>query len=387
MIKVYLDVSMVMIGTSFTGIPRVLMEIVKRLGEDDEFELQFIEYNQSYDAFRLLKTKEFIDFCKSKTDNRKSIRSNVNIPFDGIEKNSIFFDCDTAWKTRTRRSFLYPILKEKNVKIIPLIYDIISIDYPQFCDRSDVVNFIDYFGASLLYADKIIVTSQDTKDAILLHCVNMDIKIPEIDIIPLGGDFTNKENTEENVQSSIKDIVSQGKYLLMVGTIEPRKNHKVLLDAYQRYLRFKINFVFAGFSGQGMDDFFEKLTSDPDYQNGIYHVDNATDDDIDYLYKNAYALVFPSHIEGYGLPIIEAFIREVPVIASDTNINHEIAGDRALFFGQNNSVELGDIVSDLLDNEEKYKALCERVKGYVPKTWDDTVTELKKSLKGAVVNE
>lgn len=385
--KVYLDVSMVMIGTSFTGIPRVLMEIVKRLAADDEFELVFLEYDQFYDSFRILKTKEFIDFCNTKTDNRKSIRSSEYITFYKIEKNSIFFDCDTAWKTRARRSFLYPILKRRGVKIVPLIYDIISIDYPQFCDHSDVLSFTDYFGASLLYADKIVVTSEDTKDAILLHCVNMDVNIPQIDIIPLGGDFKKKENAEENVQSSIKDIVSKGKYLLMVGTIEPRKNHELLLNAYQRYLRFKINFVFAGFSGQGMDSFFDRLTADPDYQNGIWHVDNATDDDIDYLYKNAFAMVFPSYIEGYGLPIIEAFVREVPVIASDTNINREIAGDRALFFEQNNSVELADIVSDLLDNEEKYKDLCERVKGYIPKTWDDTVTELKKSLKGVEINE
>ena len=382
MIKVYLDVSMVMIGTSFTGIPRVLMEIVKRLGTDGEFDLQFIEYNQFHDSFRLLKTKEFIDFCNTKTDNRKSIRSNNYVTFSTMEENSVFFDCDTAWKTRTRRSFLYPILKKRNIKIVPLIYDIISIDYPQFCDKSDVMNFIDYLGSALNYADKIITTSKDTKDAILMHCINMNFKIPEIDIIPLGGDFKKKENAGENVQSSIKDIVSKGKYLLMVGTIEPRKNHKLLLDAYQRFLRWKINFVFAGFSGQGMDDFFAKLTSDPDYQNGIWHIDNASDDDIDYLYKNAFAMVFPSYIEGYGLPIIEAFVREVPVIASDTNINHEIAGDRALFFEQDNSRELADIVIDLLENEKKYNSFRERVKGYVPKTWDDTVEELKKSLKG-----
>ena len=382
MIKVYLDVSMVMIGTNFTGIPRVLTEIVKRLGTDEEFDLRFIEYSQKKDAFRVLKTPEFVDFCKTKTDNRKSIRSNEYIPFDGIEKNSIFFDCDTAWKTRTRRSFLYPILKQKDVKIVTLIYDIISIDYPQFCDKSDVMNFIDYLGATLLYADKIIVTSQDVKDAILLRCVNMNMKIPAIDIIPLGGDFKKKENAEENVQNSVKEIVSKGKYLLMVGTIEPRKNHKLLLETYQRFLRWKINFVFAGFSGQGMDDFFAELTSDPDYNNGIWHVNNASDEDIDYLYKNAYSMVFPSYIEGYGLPIIEAFVREVPVIAADTNINHEIAGDRALFFEQDNSKELADIVIDLLENEKKYASFRERVKGYVPKTWDDTVTELKKSLKG-----
>ena len=193
-------------------------------------------------------------------------------------------------------------------------------------------------------------------------------------------DFKKKENAEENVQSSIKEIVSKGKYLLMVGTIEPRKNHKLLLETYQKFLRDKINFVFAGFSGQAMEDFFAKLTADPDYQNGIWHVDNASDDDVDYLYKNCYAMVFPSYIEGYGLPIIEAFLREIPVIASDTGINREIAGERAVFFEQDNSEELAGIINNLLENEEEYKALRERVKGYVPKTWDDTAIAIEKQL-------
>ena len=382
MIKVYLDVSMVMIGTSFTGIPRVLMEIVKRLGTDEEFELVFLEYNQFYDSYRVLKNEEFIDFCNTKTDDRKSIRSDEYISYYKLEKGSIFFDCDTAWKARIRRSFLYSALNRSGVKIVTLIYDIISIDYPQFCDQSDVINFVDYFGATLLYADKIIVTSQDTKDAIRSHCLKMYTDIPSIDIVPLGGDFKEQENAEDNVKSEVKEIVSKGKYLLMVGTIEPRKNHKLLLKAYKSYLRYKINLVFAGFSGQGMDDFFADLKSDPDYNNGLWHVKDASDDDIDFLYKNAYAMVFPSYIEGYGLPIIESFVREVPVIAADTNINREIAGDRAVFFEQDNSIELSNVVSDLLDNEQKYNELCERLKDFVPNTWDDTAEEIKKSLKG-----
>ena len=80
----------------------------------------------------------------------------------------------------------------------------------------------------------------------------------------------------------------------------------------------------AGYSGQGMEGFFEKIANDPDCDKGLWHVDNASDDDINYLYKHAFAFVFPSYIEGYGLPLIEAFIREVPVIALTANIGMNI---------------------------------------------------------------
>lgn len=378
--KIYLDVSMVMIGTSFTGIPRVVMELAKRLNEKNEFKLIFLEYNSKMDAYRILKTKEFVDFCDTRSDKRNAIRSDRFITFDEIEENSIFFDCDTVWKTRVRRSFLYPILKKNKVRIVPLIHDVIGIDYPQFCDNSDVANFIDFIGAAFIYADRIIVTSNTTKSAIEAHGERIGIKLPEIEIVPLGGDFKKKTHNNETVKTSVKDIVSKGKYLLMVGTLEPRKNHKLLLETYQQFLRGKINFVFAGFTGQGMDDFFEKLINDPDYGNGIWHIDNASDADIDYLYRNCYSMVFPSYIEGYGLPIIEAFIREVPVIAADNNINREIAGDRARFFTQDNSEELAGIINGLLANEEEYRKLCENAKGYIPKTWDDTATGLINKL-------
>ena len=74
------------------------------------------------------------------------------------------------------------------------------------------------------------------------------------------------------------------------------------------------------------------------------------------------------------------FLREIPVIASDTGINREIAGERAVFFEQDNSEELAGIINNLLENEEEYKALRERVKGYVPKTWDDTAIAIEKQL-------
>ena len=380
--KIYLDVSMVMIGTNFTGVPRVVMELAKRLYNSKKFDINFVEYNQKNDAFRLLDTDGFIKFTETKTDKRNAIRTDKYIPFEEMEEGSIFFDCDTVWKTRVRRSFLYPILKKNGVKVVPFIHDIIGIDYPQFCENSDVMNFIDFIGASLLYADRIIVTTNTTKKAILAQGERMKIDLPDIAIVGLGGDFNRKTTNEENVKAKIKDIAAAGDYFLMVGTIEPRKNHKLLLETYQKHLRGKINLVMAGYSGQGMEDFFEKIANDPDCDKGLWHVDNASDDDINYLYKHAFAFVFPSYIEGYGLPLIEAFIREVPVIASDNDINREVAGERALFFEQDNSEDLAKIINELLSDEEKYKTLRESVKGYKPRTWDETGNNLIKEFEG-----
>ncbi len=380
MIKIYTDVSMIMIGTSFTGIPRVVMELVKRLDKRSELDLVFIEYDANKDAFRILDRNLFVSFCTTKTDKRNDIRTEEFLSFDDFEKGSIFFDCDTVWKTRVKRSFLYPLLKKNGVKIVPFIQDIIGIDYPQFCDKSDVLNFIDFIGASFLYADRILVTSQTTKNALLAHEKNMEVSLPDIGIVPLGGDFLKKNEDASNVSEKIKEAVSAGEYILMVGTVEPRKNHKLLLDCFQKHLRDRINVVIAGYSGQGMNEFFKKLYADPDYGKKIWHIDNANDSEIDYLYKNCFAMVFPSYIEGYGLPIIESFIREVPVIAADNEINREIGGERALYFEQDNSTMIANMLFSLKDSRREYKELKERIKGFVPKTWDETSECVLKEL-------
>ena len=158
----------------------------------------------------------------------------------------------------------------------------------------------------------------------------------------------------------------------MVGTIEPRKNHKVLLDAYENMLKDDINLVIEGYVGQGMEDLISRIENNPNNRKGLWRIESANDEEIDYLYRHAYALSFSSYAEGFGLPLIEAMVRRVPIIASDTPINHEVAGDKAVYFGKDDWKELGDTVLHLLKNEDEYKALVEKTKDYIPPTWEDT---------------
>ncbi|MCR4648764.1 MAG: glycosyltransferase family 4 protein [Lachnospiraceae bacterium] len=382
--KIYIDVSMIMIGTKFTGIPRVTMELAKRFYER-KFDLVLIEYDVKKDKYRIIDTEGFIEFCKDKKGSRNKLRTDRYISFDGFEKDAVFFDVDTVWKTRVRRSFLYPKLKEKEVKIIPFIHDIIGIDFPQFCQTDDVMNFVDYIGAALNFADRIAVNSNATADTIKDLAKRLGAKEPNIDVALLGGDFkkTCDKDSEENgnLSETVKKIVESGIYIYMVGTVEPRKNHKLLLDAYENILHEKINLVIVGFAGQGMEDLIGRIENNPKYQKGLWYLNGANDDELDYLYKHTFALTFPSYAEGYGLPLMEAMIRRVPIIASDTPINREVAKDRALYFEKDDWKEFSDIVLNLLNDEKAYKDLCGKTKDYVPPTWEDTASDVIKTFE------
>ena len=377
--KIYIDISMVIVGTNFTGIPRVVMEITKKLYHNPKLELIFLEYHQKQDDFEIIDGEKFAAFCREKKGNRRKLRTGKHIPLWGMEKESVFFDMDTVWKTRVRRSYLYPLLKEKDVKIIPFVQDIIGVTHPQFCPSDDVLNFLDFVGAVAEYGDEIIVTSHATKGAVEELCGRLQMPCPPIEIVPLGGDFKraseklSRRTTNQGISADISKIAESGPYLLMVGTIDPRKNHKLLLDAYEGGLKeLPMNLVIAGHKGWNADDFLERMEGHEDFGKGIWHVNGASDEEIDYLYQHCYALAFPSYIEGYGLPIIESMVRGVPVIAADTPINMEVGGEYALYFGQDKPEELVNTVAELISKPETYGALKGKLKNFIPPTWEET---------------
>ena len=155
------------------------------------------------------------------------------------------------------------------------------------------------------------------------------------------------------MSKQVVTIANEKKFILMVGTIEPRKNHKFLLDAYDQGLkRLGYNIIMAGYMGWNMDAFEKRLKEHPDYNRGIYHFERLGDDEIAYLYKRAECLAFFSYTEGFGLPIIEALQRGTPVIAAGIPVLREVGGENCVWVEQDN-----------------VKELCEKIKGRKMKNW------------------
>ena len=105
-----------------------------------------------------------------------------------------------------------------------------------------------------------------------------------------------------------------------MGTIEPRKNHRRLLEAY-RLIDSSLPLVLAGGKGWLMDEF---LADD------VLLTGYVTDAELEWLYRNCYAFLYPSLFEGFGMPVLEALTLGAPVICSNTTSLPEVAGDAAL---------------------------------------------------------
>ena len=357
--KVFIDVSVLTLATFVTGIQRVTREITVRLIDGGDFEVVLLHYNGAEDVYYRIDNQAFVNYYIRHKGVKEKMITKERVPLSKICGGTVFFDLDAAWMCRMKRSYLLPVLKGQGARIVAHIYDIISVTHPQYCLQRGVYNFMDYIGAHLQYGDEMIVNAHATRDELYRLCARLGCCLPPCAVVPLGADFHESgEVGVAEVRQDVADAVSGKPYILMVGTIEPRKNHRLLLEAYDRGLKaLGYRIIFAGYMGWNMEAFSERLHSHPDYGQGLYHFEGLDDKAISCLYRKAKFLAFCSYTEGFGLPIIEAVQRGTPVIAADIPVSREVAGDCCVWFEQDNAEELCEKIRFYDENTADYERL------------------------------
>lgn len=376
--KIYIDVSVLTLATFVTGIQRVTREISTRLIGEGEAEVVLLYYNGAEDSYYRIDNEAFVRYYVAHKGVKEKMITKQKVKLEEIGPGTVFFDLDAAWMCRMKRSYLLPILKEQGARIVAHIYDIISITHPQYCLERGVYNFMDFIGAHLQYADTFIVNARATVDELEKLAARVGVELPTCHVVPLGADFhAPKEVSDREVDRDLVQAAADKPYILMVGTIEPRKNHKLLLEAYDKGLKeMGYNIILAGYMGWNMEAFAEQLINHPDYGTGIYHFQGLNDDGITYLYQHAKFLAFCSYTEGFGLPIIEAIQRGTPVLAADVPVLREVGGECCVWFEQDNAEELCERVSLYLHSREKYEGLKEGLKKFAVADWKKSFDEI-----------
>ncbi len=371
--KVIIEITSLVEVSFVSGIQRVVREILTRALTRRSTDVEFVllRYDVHHKAFRQITPEDFLAVYRDRTDSHERIRS-TPYRMENLGPDDLFLDIDSVWNNRFRRSFLLPILKSLGVRIAVMVYDIIPILFPEYCDGQTTVRFMDYIGAHLLYADLLLANTRSTLDDI--DRLSDRIGTPRIPgaCIPLGADFTAPRDHPAAVNLDAKtSAITQGKFLLCVGTIEPRKNHAFLLDTYIERLRDKgYGLIIAGRPGWNVENLTERLTGMNRSDASFAYLPAADDSTIAYLYQKAYFTVFPTEYEGYGLPIIESILRKTPVLASDIPVLREVGGTFCAYFATRDKDAFCDRLVQYEENPEAYEALRDHLAEYQPFTWD-----------------
>ncbi|MGJ7504321.1 glycosyltransferase [Variovorax sp. ZT5P49] len=121
---------------------------------------------------------------------------------------------------------------------------------------------------------------------------------------------------------------------LMVGTVEPRKGHAQTLDAFEQLWRngINVNLVVVGKTGWMVEEVIERLQRHPQRGRRLFWLEGISDEYLERLYDDSACLILASEGEGFGLPLIEAAIHKLPILARDLPVLREVATDHALYF-------------------------------------------------------
>ena len=220
------------------------------------------------------------------------------------------------------------------VKIVTIIHDISFDFFPQFIKFSDLFFLKMLIPISLRRADKIIAVSNFTRNEIVKF-YKINPKKIECVYNSISDQFLNGEVSKEHLDEVKNKYNLPEKFILYMGTLQPRKNIPQLIEAFGR-IKDKLGNFKLVICGNKKAYNYDKKIDDSIKANNLekYVIFPGFIDESDKqaVYKLAHIFAFPSLYEGFGIPILEAMSQGIPVIASDIPSLKEIAGKGALYF-------------------------------------------------------
>ena len=265
------------------------------------------------------------------------------------------------------------------------IHDLITLDYPEFCQMESVLYFKLLLSSSVKKAVKVIAVSNKVKEDILRH-----FNVPEekIEVVYLGIDNNFQKVADKLILEQVREKYQLPRdYILFVGNIEPKKNLERLIEAFvlvRKRSCLKHKLVITGKKGWKYKSVF-KAISRLDIGHEILLTGYVPEQDLPAIYSMSSLFVFPSLYEGFGIPPLEAMACEVPVIVSDKGALPEVTGGNCFQADSYNIKDIAEKMEVLLTDERLIKNHVTKGKKWVKQfTWERTAEKTKRIYEKAM---
>lgn len=337
-------VDLTSLADNFSGIERFALSITRELIKDKEHQWILLFKNFVYKEFEKANVEKIVI-----EGSNKLIFNQLLLPLKlmQIKADRYFFPAFPA------PFFFF------NKNTFNTIHDMSCWDCPGSNKKYMIWYFKLMYWKASLRNKRIITVSEFSKERI---CSILHVKSENIEVIYNGiSEQFNMDIPDEIRKKNVTDkYMLPSNFVLSLSTIEPRKNIRLLLDAYAELLEEGVveNIVLAGRKGWKMNDFLEGYQEE--FLKHIYFTGFVDDKDLPVIYKMAKLFVFPSKYEGFGIPPLEAMACGTHVISSDAASMPEVLGDAAKYFKSQNLNDLKRVIKEEIHQAESNQKYVER---------------------------
>lgn len=236
------------------------------------------------------------------------------------------------------------------------VYDLSFIHFPERFPNWQRRYLAGQTRRSINQAQQVIAISEASRQDI--HKV-FNLPLHKITAVQPGVDPTYRPLPAADILAFRIHAKLPERFILHVGTLQPRKNIPVLLEALARLGRSSLHLVLVGGAGWLYDDIFRQVNA-LGLEQRVHFSGYVDDDQLPLWYNAAELLALPSVYEGFGLPILEAMACGTPVVAAATSSLPEAGGEAARYFSPEDATELADQLATVLDDPQVAAEMRER---------------------------
>jgi glycosyltransferase involved in cell wall biosynthesis len=333
--KLFIDVSELIERDALTGIQRVVKAVLQEAIAQPpaQFEVVPVYATGLELGYRIATT-----LLDSKRGRKNAPTKDVFIDYNA---GDVFLGLDLIVHIAAFQKPFFEQLRQKGVIVKFVVYDLLPITHAPFFPVGSAALFAQWLEV-VREGHEAICISQATASQLQIYIdahPAHSLKNPQISHFVLGADFPAVPNLSHHLQrdqqpSIFPEPIFSMPTFLMVGTVEPRKGHRQVLEAFDQWWQkgAQVILLIAGKQGWAMADFAQRIKKHPQYNRLLFWFDQIDDQGLQQAYERSTSLIMASEGEGFGLPLIEAAHYELPIIARDLPIFREIAIDFASYF-------------------------------------------------------
>lgn len=238
----------------------------------------------------------------------------------------------------------YQRLKARGVRIVTLVHDILPVTHARFYESPWKEAFAENLTQAIRHSDALFAVSHFTAASIREFAArrglgDVEVAVSHNGFDRLGGPAFGAEIAAGRFSPLVRrraayDLLRDRAPFLMVGTLEPKKGHIPVIRSFEALWAAGLDrpLVIIGRKGWMEQPVVEVIENSPYFLDRLFWFDDFDDVDLAFAYHHARALVFGSYAEGFGIPMIEALSAGCPLIAYDTPVSREVAGEYGLFY-------------------------------------------------------